>query len=191
MLFKAIEFAVNAHKNQFRKGTKIPYIVHPMNVMKTILMYSGNQTAAIAGVLHDTLEDTGTNAEEIEKEFGLEVASLVVKASEKAKIEKNFPKDWKSRKLSTIEELKTETDENFLILSCADKLDNLNDIMTDYENYGEVLWSKFNRGKKDQIWYYQSLAKIFASKKDFVSENLKKVINLYLNQFEKFLNELK
>ncbi len=191
MLFKAIEFAVNAHKNQFRKGTKIPYIVHPLNVMKTILMYSDNQTVAIAGVLHDTLEDTDTTVEDIQKNFGSEVTNLVVKASEKAKIEKNLPKDWKSRKMLTLEELKNETDENFLFLSCADKLDNLNDILTDYSNQGDELWSRFNRGKELQIWYYQSLAEIFSSKKDIVGDNLRKVINLYLNQFEKFLKQTK
>jgi (p)ppGpp synthase/HD superfamily hydrolase len=62
-LFDAIEFAVKAHRGQLRKGTTIPYVSHPMEVARILLQAGCSDTIAIAGLLHDTVEDAGVTVE--------------------------------------------------------------------------------------------------------------------------------
>ncbi|MCK9391353.1 MAG: HD domain-containing protein [Syntrophales bacterium] len=58
MIFKAIEFATKAHSGQYWKGTKILYVTHPLNVAKTLIQLECSEPVIVAGILHDTLEDT-------------------------------------------------------------------------------------------------------------------------------------
>ena len=51
MLFDAIEFAAKAHRGQYRKGTPVPYIIHPLAVMAKLLETGASQALAAAGVL--------------------------------------------------------------------------------------------------------------------------------------------
>lgn len=186
MLFEAIKFAVDAHKNQFRKGTNIPYIVHPINVMKTLGRLTDEQNVIIAGLLHDILEDTNVTENDIKTKFGEDVLYLVKKASEAAKLENStVSKDWKSRKQSTIEHLKKEKDERVMLIACADKLDNVSDIIFDYEKSGEKLWQKFNAGKEKQLWYYNTLAEIFKSRQSEFGEAFKQLSNTFYKQIKK------
>lgn len=73
---KAYEFAAEAHKNQFRKSGE-PYIVHPIQVVGILADLKMDPSTLAAGFLHDVVEDTDVTLEEIEKEFGLEIAMLV------------------------------------------------------------------------------------------------------------------
>lgn len=72
----AIDFATQAHAGQFRKSGD-PYIVHPLAVMKILEDWGMDEDTVIAGVLHDTVEDTPTTLEQIKTEFGESVAFLV------------------------------------------------------------------------------------------------------------------
>ncbi|MFQ5606249.1 MAG: HD domain-containing protein [bacterium] len=155
MIFTAIEFAARAHAGQFRKGTKIPYIIHPISVAKILIEHGCSDELAIAGVLHDTVEDTRVTLEQIKHAFGIEVAKLVASASEPNKSDL-----WENRKQHTLDMLKTAPRE-VLLLVCADKLDNIRSIAEDYRKYGDSLWSRFSRPKAKQKWYFQSLATIF------------------------------
>lgn len=67
---KAMNFASIKHSGQLRKGTDIPYIVHPFSVGMLIMSHTTNKDAIIAGLLHDVLEDTNTSEEELEMLFG-------------------------------------------------------------------------------------------------------------------------
>lgn len=73
---RAIEIAREAHKGQYRK-TGEDYIVHPMAVMKILEEWGMDEDTIIAGVLHDTVEDTSLKLDDIRKEFGESVAFLV------------------------------------------------------------------------------------------------------------------
>ena len=73
---KAIEIAKKAHEGQFRK-TGEPYIVHPLAVKKILEEWGMDEDTIIAGILHDTVEDTNLTLEDIRKEFGESVAFLV------------------------------------------------------------------------------------------------------------------
>ncbi|MBO4728385.1 MAG: HD domain-containing protein, partial [Spirochaetaceae bacterium] len=106
---EAIIFATLAHEGQKRKGTDIPYIVHPMEVMQILTECHCNDDVIIAGILHDTLEDTKTVPADIEKKFGSAVLKLVQSESE------DKSKTWKERKQNTIDELKTASAETRII----------------------------------------------------------------------------
>lgn len=158
-IFEAIDFAQKAHSGQFRKGTPIPYIIHPLEVMKILLQFTDDENVIIAGILHDTLEDTETREEEILQFFGQEVLTLVKSATEAEK-----DKSWEERKQHTLEYLSQTNDKRVLLLTCADKLNNINSIINDYNQIGEEIWKRFKRGKEQQKWYYTSLAEIYLNK---------------------------
>lgn len=157
MIFKAIEYATRAHAGQYRKGSKVPYIVHPLNVAKILIDLDCPEPVVVAGILHDTLEDTRMTLENIQSEFGAEIACLVDAASEPNKSDLI----WENRKAHTIKHLRTASPE-LLILSLADKTDNIRAMRQDYEKIGDGLWKRFNRPKEKQKWYYEALADIFS-----------------------------
>ena len=72
----AIEVAKKAHEGQLRK-TGEPYIIHPLAVKKILEEWGMDEDTVIAGVLHDTVEDTDLTLDDIRKEFGESVAFLV------------------------------------------------------------------------------------------------------------------
>ncbi len=73
---KAVALATKAHEGQFRK-TGEPYIVHPLAVKKILEEWGMDEDTIIAGVLHDTVEDTSLTLNDIKQEFGEPVAFLV------------------------------------------------------------------------------------------------------------------
>jgi (p)ppGpp synthase/HD superfamily hydrolase len=158
LIFDAIEYAAQAHREHFRKGTSIPYIIHPIGVAKILIEYDCSEEVVIAGLLHDTVEDTAVTLEAIRARFGEHVAGLVEAASEPDKSD-----TWENRKRHTLESLKTAPME-VLLLSCADKLDNIRSIKEDYERFGESVWKRFRRAKDSQKWYYGELADLFMSR---------------------------
>ncbi|MGN0823196.1 MAG: HD domain-containing protein, partial [Candidatus Gallimonas sp.] len=76
MLLKAYDYAKHAHENQKRASGE-PYFIHPCAVAD-ILVDLGLDTATIAGaLLHDVIEDTPATEEDVRREFGEEVFTLV------------------------------------------------------------------------------------------------------------------
>ena len=76
MIQKAYEVAREAHKDQKRKSGE-PYIIHPLCVAIILADLELDKETIVAGLLHDAVEDTWMTYEEVEKEFGSEVALLV------------------------------------------------------------------------------------------------------------------
>lgn len=72
----AIDIATEAHKGQTRKSGE-PYIIHPLSVASTLVDWGMDIDSIIAGVLHDTVEDTDTTLESLEALFGKDTAFLV------------------------------------------------------------------------------------------------------------------
>lgn len=159
LIEKAIIFAAKAHKNQTRKGTTIPYITHPYAVGMYLQKAKCSEEVIAAGILHDTIEDTETTYKDLLDTFGVQVANLVVAASEN---DKSLP--WEVRKQQTIEMLKNATLEEIQVI-VADKLHNLKSIRADLHLNGESVWQRFNRGKREQHWYYASVVKALSSRK--------------------------
>nr|DAU31821.1 MAG TPA: HD domain [Bacteriophage sp.] len=159
-IHNAIIFATLKHKSQKRKGTDIPYIVHPMEVMQILTACGCGEDVITAGILHDTLEDTDTTPEEIKENFGQKVLEIVQTESE------DKSKTWKERKQHTIDDLK-KAEEGTQIVCLADKLSNLRSIYADFQTDGNKLWKRFNAPKENIKWYYESV--VDALEKDFSS----------------------
>ncbi len=73
---KAFHLSAKLHENQVRKSGE-PYIVHPVEVVRILLELHLDLPSLVAGLLHDTVEDTVLKVSEVEQEFGKEVAFLV------------------------------------------------------------------------------------------------------------------
>lgn len=152
---KALSFAAEAHHLQFRKGTTVPYIFHPVSVARILAENKCKETVVLAGLLHDVVEDTKVTLEQVEQEFGKKVSELVWAVSEH-----NKKLSWKKRKEAYIQQAKENPIEALQIM-CADKLDNLGQIHRDLEQNGEKVWTRFNAPKSEIQWYYESLLTIF------------------------------
>ena len=152
MVARAITFAEKAHEGQFRKGTKRPYIVHPMEVGEIVATLTSDEEIISAALLHDTIEDCkDVTREVLAKEFSERVAMLVDQESE------DKSHTWLERKSHTIEHLKSAPYEVRMI-GLADKLSNIRDIDRDYPKVGEELWNRFRMKDKATIgWYYKGV----------------------------------
>jgi len=124
----AVEIATKAHEGQFRK-TGEPYIIHPMAVKKILEDWGMDEDTIIAGILHDTVEDTDLTLNDIKNEFGESVAFLVDGVT-KLSVARNGMRD--------LDTYLPETKDNFLrlmvalgddirvlIIKLADRLHNL------------------------------------------------------------------
>ena len=174
-LHRAILFATKAHDGQTRKGTDMPYISHPFEVAQILTAAGCNNFLIVAGLLHDVLEDTDETSEIIEKIFGPQVLSLVQSNSEDKSL------NWEERKQHTITYMTEKASFEELLLACADKLSNLRSIKADYNKYGDALWSRFNRGKEKQSWYYSKLIDAFAPLHEY--DMYWEISNLYTDIF--------
>ena len=152
MINKAMEFATKAHEGQVRKGTKRPYIVHPVEVGDIVSSMTKDEEVISAAILHDTIEDCeGITKNVLEEEFSERVALIVAQESE------DKTKSWIERKSATIAHIRHASREVQMI-GLADKLSNMRDIDRDYPVVGEELWNRFRMKDKATIgWYYKGI----------------------------------
>jgi (p)ppGpp synthase/HD superfamily hydrolase len=159
----AFTYAHEAHLGQTRKGTTIPYLVHPLDVANVLSNISAPAHVVIAGLLHDVIEDGGKSLSEVKELFGEDIAALVDGATEPEKLRKRDGKtSWKQRKTHTIERIR-EASYELKLLSLADKLSNLRDMVNEYNETGDTFWSKFNAPKQEQAWYYRSMLESYSN----------------------------
>ena len=126
LVIGAVEFAAKKHRMQQRKDTDAsPYINHPIALMHVLCIDGGITDPAIlaAAALHDTIEDTETTGEELERESGSTIASLVAEMTD----DKSLPKA-ESKRLQ-IEHASHMSREGTLV-KLADKICNLRDMAT-------------------------------------------------------------
>jgi len=93
---EAVRWASHLHADQARKGTRIAYISHLLAVSSLVLEDGGTEEEAIAGVLHDAIEDCHVAEAEIRARFGAPVAEIVVACSEDRDAARD--QDWEARK---------------------------------------------------------------------------------------------
>lgn len=178
---RAVLFAAEKHQTQLRKGTNVPYIVHPIGVMEILMRANASENAIVAGILHDTIEDTNTTYEELRKTFGKRVADIVRAASEP---DKSLP--WETRKKNAIAALRKCRDEDILAVIFADKTHNLQSIHHDWLQIDDDVWDRFKHGEYDQLWYYGEICKIAKRKVKTVSPKLRTILFEYWWEFDKF-----
>ena len=161
LLARATAFAAEAHVGQLRKGTKVPYIVHPMEAAAICATMTDDEEVLAAAVLHDTIEDTSTTKEDLEDRFGRRVTELVLAQSENKREEQAASATWKVRKEESLEHMRLTDDLQAKMLYLSDKLANIRSLYRDLERDGDNFWNKFNQNDPlEQAWYYRSVAKL-------------------------------
>lgn len=181
-------FAIIAHTGQVRKNEPDkPMIIHPIGVGKLLEQYGYDDNVVAAGYLHDVVEDTKYLIDDIKMEFGDDIADLVMGASEPDK-----SLSWEERKKHTIKQTKTLPLRNKLII-CADKINNLEDLLIKFEKTGIRDFSRFNRGEEQQRWYYTSVYESLIYNEDEnlpIFKRLKNILDKVFNKQENlFLKE--
>lgn len=197
MFTTVIRFAIEAHRGQNRKGTRTPYIVHPLEVALILQQNNASREAVYAGMLHDVLEDTDKGEQDIRELFGEDkdkagkVTEMVIGVTEPSKLDQkgikhqkrdvSFSEEapWRERKEHTIKYLAglklDGLEKEIKLVACADKLSNIRSMLYDYENYvrhrrsGNLLWRRFNKEAscRDQEWYYRELVGSLADLHDY------------------------
>ncbi len=124
----------------------------------------GSDDDAIAGLLHDVLEDQDpgkTRAAEIEVLFGTDVLTMVEAASGPKKEDEGMS-NFQTRKKVYLDQLQTEKNVGAIRVSLADKVHNARSTVNDLEVEGPSVWKRFNAGYHDQLWWYGALADVYA-----------------------------
>lgn len=159
---RAFAMASEIHAAQVRKGTSVPYLAHLMSVAALALEHGAGEDAAIAGLLHDAVEDAadGEGARErIRRELGGRVARIVLGCTDAVAVPGRAKPPWDERKGAYLERLRGETDRDVLLVSACDKLHNARAIVADLRAIGPAVWDRFSqRDPQAQLWYYRSLA---------------------------------
>ena len=124
-LIKAADFAAFKHRRQRRKDAEAsPYINHPLALARVLKIEAGVQDVdvLVSAILHDTVEDTETSVEELEREFGKVVAGIVSEVTD----DKRLPKP--ERKRLQVEHAPHISSQAKLV-KLADKICNLRDVV--------------------------------------------------------------
>jgi (p)ppGpp synthase/HD superfamily hydrolase len=164
---RAIDYARQVHVS-YRKETTVPYMAHLLGVASLVMGESGHvrfpvtEDMVIAALLHDAVEDEGglPRLRDIEANFGKEVAKIVEGCTDSFEEDSSKKLKWEDRKKSYIDRLRKEP-EGTLIVSAADKLYNARAILEDYREIGAAVWNRFKRGRKEQLWYFGELIKVY------------------------------
>ena len=154
--------ALELHRDQLRKQTLIPYHSHLMAVAALILEHGGTEDQAIAGLLHDVIEDQGDKVTyaDLETHFGASVTEMVRECTD---TEVTPKPPFIERKRAYHAHLQHASSEALLV-SAADKLHNLQAVTRDYRSLGSKLWGRFVKDadsltdKRDLfIWNHRAL----------------------------------
>jgi (p)ppGpp synthase/HD superfamily hydrolase len=154
----ALILAIRAHRSQVRKGSDIPYASHPIHVSVILLRCGFPEDVAIAGLLHDVVEDQDVSLADIEAGYGPAVAEMVDSVTER-KQEGGAKRPWKLRKQEALHHMQVASPGG-VALKAADVLHNVRSLAAQLYQTGPATWTHFSRGPEDALWYYRSVAEL-------------------------------
>ena len=173
---EALKYASDLHRTQTRKGGDIPYVGHLLSAASLVIEGGGDETQAIAALLHDAVEDRGgpPRLAEIRQKFGDDVATIVDECSDTDQVPKP---PWDERKKKYVEHLGYVSEATILV-SLADKVDNARAILRDHERVGDELWQRFSVKDPDKhLCYYKSLLAVYKRRnKTWLVDELARVV---------------
>ena len=172
----ALVYAAGLHRDQVRKGSRVPYVTHLLAVAAIVGENGGTEDEVIAALLHDAPEDHGgvPRLDEIRARFGDAVADVVAGCTDTYEDPKP---PWRRRKEDYLAHL-SEASAPVRLVSAADKLHNARSVLADYRAVGEDLWDRFNGGRDGTLWYYRAVTDALArAGGGAVVEELDRVVN--------------
>jgi (p)ppGpp synthase/HD superfamily hydrolase len=179
---EALRIALEAHGDQKRRGTRIPYVSHLLQVAGLVLEHGGDVEQAIAGLLHDIADDGDADlGSAIGECFGPEVQRIVrgctgvaesgprgsdssrTRGSDSSRTrgsdssgKRRAPAGWRTDKQRYLDHLRQADDRVKLVTGC-DKLDNLRSLVADLHAEGAETLSRFHATPTQLGWYYGEL----------------------------------
>jgi GTP pyrophosphokinase len=155
----ALVYAARLHRDQARKGSRVPYVTHLLAVAAIVGENGGTEEEVVAALLHDAPEDAGgrERLEEIRERYGDEVAEIVAGCTDTYEDPKPA---WRPRKEAYVAHV-AEASSSVRLVSAADKLHNARSILADLRSLGEELWDRFTGGKRGTLWYYRTLTEAY------------------------------
>jgi YD repeat-containing protein len=167
---EALDYAAKLHRRQARKTDEgaeptIPYLAHLLEVSALVWLGGGNETQAIAGLLHDALEDQGahTSPRILQKKFGRDVRRIVEACTDGAPGEPRDESTWLERKVNHVAHL-YDVDSDALVVVAADKVSNARAILDDDALAPGLVWARFNAPRQAIAWYYDEAAQAIAAR---------------------------
>jgi (p)ppGpp synthase/HD superfamily hydrolase len=168
---EALQYASRHHREQLRKGSRVPYMSHLMSVSALVLEHGGNEDQAIAALLHDAVEDAPAGQgpavlREIRERFGDAVARIVEACSDGLDEAGNRSGTWPERKQPYVAALRDprKKPDDALLVTAADKIHNGRCIAADLRSYGPAFWGTFNACEHELLWYYTSVDEAIAAR---------------------------
>jgi (p)ppGpp synthase/HD superfamily hydrolase len=186
-LDRALIVAALAHQGQYRKGTHIPYVMHPFHVALLLDRHGFSEPVVIAGVLHDVLEDidphdlsiresfeatfalapSASDAASFRDElrrflresFGDQVLDMVEAVTEKKADDAGVKRSWRVRKDEQLAHA-PQMDLGAIAVKAADALHNAVSIVRDVRANGRAALDRFNALPEETLWYYGSVAAV-------------------------------
>jgi len=163
---EALTCAASLHRDQLRKNTRVAYIAHLVAVSSLVLEDGGTETEAIAGLLHDAIEDCGAQVEPIlRQQFGDAVVDIVVECSDAAPVDGAPKPPWSIRKQAYVDHFRTAASDSAMRVSAADKLHNARATLSDLrESDPAGTWTPHNACHHQSLWYYQAISDAVTSR---------------------------
>lgn len=157
---EAVAYAAAIHATDVRKGTDTTYLCHLLGVSALVLEAGGDENQAIAGLLHDAVEDAGGLArlQDIRARFGPIVADIVLACSDSTDEQWKAATNYWERKQAYLNHLENDASDPAVMVSIADKVHNARALVTDLTR-GMPQW-KFNGTPAQVVLYYTELLRI-------------------------------
>jgi len=157
----ALGYATRVHDGQLRGKDGQPYVAHLLRVAGLVIQEGGSEDEAIAALLHDAAEDQGglERLDDIRKRYGHTVADIVEECTDSY----GDPKPpWRRRKEDYIRSL-DGVSAGGLLVSSADKLDNMRTIIRGFRIQGSDQWTRTGKRADDVRWFYGTVAARFSA----------------------------
>ncbi|MGD9762774.1 MAG: HD domain-containing protein [Candidatus Binatia bacterium] len=176
----ALAYAAELHGGQARKGTDIPYVSHLLQVAGLVLENGGDVDQAIAGLLHDAIEDCDVTGAEIARRFGLDVARMVLTCTDTLDGDTPDSKtDWPTRKERYLQHL-ARADKHAILVSACDKRHNLASLVGDVRRCGPSYLDRFTGTPDQQLWFYGKFCDVVS---DRIPERLEDELRALVEEF--------
>ncbi|MGL4768879.1 MAG: HD domain-containing protein [Mycoplasmoidaceae bacterium] len=207
LIEKAWKFVNVKHKKQFRKSGD-PYVIHLISTAEYLLDWKMDNESIVAGLLHDTLEDTDTTFEELKREFSYSIAIIVLNVTKASKLSAQTRKE-----ISDEDSIKNDNyiinllmyvseDIRILTVKIADRLHNIKTIMhLNKEKQQRIAFETFHifAPIADQIGLYSVKTELLDNSYSVIDPENYKIVNKkindylakYKNIFEDFIIDLK
>ncbi len=182
LIIEAFTLASTIHASQVRKAgivPNVPYMSHLMEVAGMVQAHGGDENTVAAALLHDALEDTDIDPNDIGRETNFRVLALVRECTEAGTEGSNgqFKAPWKGRKEAYLNHL-AHVSPQALLISVADKLQSLREVRRQVRIQGDGAYEAF--AKRDfstiaerelaVLWFHGELAKAFQARIEALKE---------------------